>query len=93
MILSVFPNCVSNKVISSLTSWIILEIETRLTSINFSDEYILKIVRSLDINKGHNHDMSVRMVKTCDDATKKRLFIIYKNCIKIVLLTQYTEKV
>ena len=57
--------------------------EARLKSINFSDNDILKIIRSLDINKAHGHDdISVRMVKICDDAIKKPLSIMYKNCIK-----------
>ena len=49
-----------------------------------SDSDILKIIRSLYINKAHSHDaISVRMVKICDDAVKRPLSIIYKNCIKI----------
>ena len=68
---------------SSLPSSLDLETEARLTSINFSDNDILKIIRSLDINKAHGHDdISVRMVKICDDSIKKPLSIIYKNCIK-----------
>ena len=68
---------------SSLPSSLDLETEARLTSINFSDNDILKIIRSLDINKAHGHDdISVRMVKICDDSMKKPLSIIYKNCIK-----------
>ena len=67
---------------SSLPSSLDLETEARLTSINFSDNDILKIIRSLDINKAHGHDdISVRMVKICDDSIKKPLSIIYKNCI------------
>ena len=67
---------------SSLQSSLDLETEARLTSINFSDNDILKIIRSLDINKAHGHDdISVRMVKICDDSIKKPLSIIYKNCI------------
>ena len=68
---------------SSLPSSLDFETEARLTSINFSANDILKIIRSLDINKAHGHDdISVRMVKICDDAIKKPLLIIYKNCIK-----------
>ena len=67
---------------SSLPSSLDLETEARLTSINFSDNDILKIIRSLDINKAHGHDdISVRMVKICNDFIKKLLSIIYKNCI------------
>ena len=57
--------------------------EARLTSINFSGSDILKIIRSLDINKAHSHDdISVRMVKIRGDAMKKPLSITYKDCIE-----------
>ena len=70
---------------SSLRSSLYLETEVRLTSINFSDNDILKIIRSLDMNKAHGHDdLSLRMVKICDDAIKKPLSIIYKNVLKQV---------
>ena len=41
-----------------------------LTRIDFpNDDTILKIVRNLDPNKAHGHDMiSIRMVKICDDS-------------------------
>ena len=67
---------------SSLPSSLDLETEARLTSISLLGNDILKIIRSLDINKTHGHDdISVRMVKICDDSIKKPLSIIYKNCI------------
>ena len=67
---------------SSLPSSLDLETEARLTSINYLDNDILKIIRSLDINKAHVHyDISVRMVKLCDDSNINPLSIIYKNCI------------
>ena len=70
---------------SSLPSSLDFETEARLTSINFSANDILKIIRSLDINKAHSHDdISVRMVKICDDAVKKPLLIIYKIVLKKV---------
>ena len=53
-------------------------------SISLSDSDILKIIRSLYINKAQGHDaISVRMVKICDDAVKRPLSIIYKNFIEI----------
>ena len=49
---------------------------------NFADDEILKIIRSLDINKAHGHDKrSVRMIKICDEAIIEPLSLIYKNCI------------
>ena len=75
--------CIPLSNSSSLPSSLGLETDARLTSINFSDNDILNIIRSLDINKAHGHDdISVRMVKICDDSIKKSLSIIYKNCIR-----------
>ena len=39
----------------------------RFTSIKFDNNDILKILRSLNVNKTHGHDgISVRMIKMCD---------------------------
>ena len=39
----------------------------RLTSIVFNDQSISKIIRALDVNKTHGHDIiSVRMIKLYD---------------------------
>ena len=55
-----------------------------LSAINFNDDDILKITRSLNINKGHGYDnISITMMKICDKATIKPLSIIYENCIDI----------
>ena len=53
------------------------------STFNFADDEILKIIRALDINKAHGHDeISVRMIKICDDAIIEPLSLIYKNCIE-----------
>ena len=39
------------------------------TAISFSNNDILKIIRNLEPNKAHGHNMiSIRMVKICDDS-------------------------
>ena len=39
-------------------------------------------MRVLNINKTHGHDeISIRMIKICDEALVKPLSLIYKNCI------------
>ena len=49
-----------------------------LPAINFNNDDILKII----INKTHGHNnTSIRMIKICEKAIVKLLFIIYKNCI------------
>ena len=43
---------------------------------------IIRIIRSLNINKAHGHDdISIRMLKICDLAIIKPLSIIFRNCI------------
>ena len=54
--------------------------QSRLSSLNIIEDNILKIVRALNINKAHGHDeISVRMIKICDEALVKPLSLIYKN--------------
>ena len=54
----------------------------RLTSIKFDNNDILKIIRSLNINKAHGHDdISVRMIKMCDESLVHPLSLIFRGCI------------
>ena len=42
--------------------------QSRLNSINFNEEEMLKIVRALNIHKPHGHDdISIRMIKICEN--------------------------
>ena len=54
----------------------------RLSSINFNNADILKIIKYLNDNKAHGHnDLSVRMIKLCGQSIIKLLSIILKNYI------------
>ena len=54
----------------------------RLSSVNFSNVDILKIIKYLNINKAHGHDdISIRMIKLFGQSIVKPLSIIFKNCI------------
>ena len=67
---------------SVIPNFIECESMNRLTSINFNDESILKIIRALDVNKAHGHDdISIRMIKLCDKSIIPAISLIYKNCI------------
>ena len=51
-----------------------------LDSITISRSDILKTISSLDINKAHGHDdMSIRMLKICNDAIVEPLKILFVN--------------
>ena len=48
-----------------------------LTTIDFSNNDVLKTIRNIDPNRAHGHDMiSIRMVKICDDSICKPLKLI-----------------
>ena len=54
-----------------------------LTAIDFLNSDILKIIRNLDPNKTHGHDMiSIRMVKICDYSIYKPLKLIFQSCLE-----------
>ena len=54
-----------------------------LTTIDFSNNDILKIIRNLDPNKAHGHDMiSIRMVKICDDSVCRPLKLTFQSCLE-----------
>ena len=54
-----------------------------LTTIDFSNKDILKIIRNLGPNKAHGHDMIIiKMVKICDDFICKPLKLIFQSCLE-----------
>ena len=67
---------------SQIPDAVSFETNERLSSIDFSDDDIIKIIRSLDENKAHGHDdISIRLIKICDSTLVKALSIIFQNCI------------
>ena len=57
---------------------------SRLTSLDVSEEEILKIIRALNIHKAHGHDhTSIRMIKICDKSFLKPLVLLFQNSAKL----------
>ena len=57
--------------------------ENRLSSINFRDEDVLKIIKSLNKNKAHSHDdNSIRLLQICGAEVMITLSLSFKNCIQ-----------
>ena len=57
--------------------------QTRLCTLNFNEEEIIKIIRNLNVHKAHGHDnISIRMIKICDKSILKSLIILFKNSTK-----------
>ena len=54
-----------------------------LSSISLNDQDILNITHSLNINKAHRYDISIRLLKICDSSIVRPLSIIFKNCLQI----------
>ena len=54
--------------------------QSRLNSINFKEDEILKIIGALNIHKAHSHDdISIRMIKICDKSFLKALILLFEN--------------
>ena len=64
-----------------------------LSSFQFNDQDILKIIRALHVNKAHGcDDISIRMIKICDQSIVKPLSIIYQNCLNTGTFPDIWEK-
>ena len=58
--------------------------QSRLNSLDFNEEEILKIIRALNIHKAHDHDdISDRMIKICDKSLLKPLNLLFQNSTKL----------
>ena len=65
----------------------------KLSSINVNNVDILKIIKSLNVNKDHGHDdISIRMIKLCGQSIVKPLSIIFKNCINNSMFPDICKK-
>ena len=57
--------------------------QSRLVSLDFRERKLLQIIRALNINKAHGHDViSIRMNKICDKSLLKPLTVLFRNSIK-----------
>ena len=53
----------------------------KFSSLEFCVDDIVKIIRSLDLNKAHGHDeIRIRMIKLCASSLSKTLHLIFRNC-------------
>ena len=53
--------------------------QNRLNSIDFNEDEVLKIIRALNIRKGHGlDDISIRMINICDKSLLKPVILISK---------------
>ena len=70
--------CTFLKIISTLPNTCSKHTNNILDTIIFSKEDICKIIKNLDPNKAHGHDM----IKLCSISICKPLEIIFQNCLR-----------
>ena len=57
--------------------------QSRLGTLDFNENEILKIIRALNIPKVHGRDdISIRMIQICNKTLLKQLIIIFRNLVK-----------
>ena len=66
--------------------------DNKLSPVQFEDNDIIGIIRSLNICKTHRHDISIRMLKLCDLAIAKPLSILFRNCVNQSTLPDIWKK-
>ena len=58
--------------------------QSKLISLDFNEDEILKIIRALDIQKAHGHDnISIRMMKFCEKSLLKTLILLFQNSTEL----------
>ena len=68
---------------SILPSVFIRKTNKSLSTLTFCSDEIKKVIRNLDSNKAHGHDMlSIRILKICDDSLCGPLEFIFHSCIE-----------
>ena len=54
-----------------------------LSTIQFTSDDILKLIKNYNPNKAHGHDMiSIRIIKICDASICKPLEVIFRSCLE-----------
>ena len=67
---------------------------SRLTSIVFNDESILKVLMELDVNKAHGYeDVSIRMIKLCDKFIILAISLSYMISMINLFINWYNESI
>ena len=57
--------------------------QSRICTLDFNEEELMKIIRNLKVHKAHGHDdISIRMIKICDKSILKPLILLFENSIK-----------
>ena len=66
---------------------------TYLSTVRFSENYIFKLIRKLDPNKAHSHDkISIRILKLSNKAICKPLQMIFSSCVEIGVFPIHWKK-
>ena len=67
---------------------------SRINSVPFSDDLIINIIRNVNVNKAHGHDnISMRMIKMCDESLVRSLSVIFRNSLNFCIYPSTWKKV
>ena len=78
---------------STLPETLSMLTQKKLSSLDFVNDEILKLIQGLNENKAHGHDgVSIQMLKLCDTAIVRPLSIIFKNCLNYGIFPNVWKK-
>ena len=64
-----------------------------MNSVPFSHDLVINVIRNLNVNKAHGHkDISIRMIKMCDESLVRPLSIIFPNSLNSCIYSSTWKK-
>ena len=55
---------------------------SRISSVPFSENLFIKMIKNLNANKVHGpDDISIKMIKTCDESLVRPLSVVFRNSL------------
>ena len=64
-----------------------------MNSVPFSHDLVINVIRNLNVNKAHGHnDISIRMIKMCDESLVRPLSIIFRNSLNSCIYSSTWKK-
>ena len=64
-----------------------------MNSVPFSHDLVINVIRNLNVNKAHGHkDISIRMIKMCDESLVRPLSIIFWNSLNSCIYSSIWKK-
>ena len=77
---------------ASLLPTLTYKTDKRIKSFNINEKDIISIIKSLNSNKAHGYNLSIRMIKICEESISLPLKIIFETSLKYGVFPEIWKK-